>query len=1580
MSTVTISSVVILNGNLICDGDITLQPSGKIIPVPGEVMDSYYVCNENNDEIYLCGNGKSRYIRSTAGNIIINGLIDGDGYGFNPDHGPGCNSILTNQLGHTTRGYGATHAGRGHKNADPGITGIIVDEFTLDQDNIDNRYVRLSGLPDNPHEVALNIIGAAAQYYPEDYYVVFGNLLNWAGTPLEAMFEIGDEIRVIYEGTTTEIVPDPEDPYGSYEAPTSIGSGSHLTSGGSGIKLEARSGTVTIGGNITVDGESNTVSDSTSGGASGGSVWVEAWSIDGTGTISADGGTSDYIYGGGGGGGYITHLYECDYLFTGGMTVDGGDEAEEGIVFIDRVKPFFQDKFTGDILNVKWWEIVREPIVLDNYVEIDSTSGDYRQPLLQSLFSISGTNIHTDLDYIPFGADASAYNAYFLLYVDSLNWVGLARKHGNVYGVYSVDGIRSQTAVALDNSSCTLRLRKSDSTFSFQYCDCSNYQPQTIYTEPIESFANKTFRVRMGLEKPQLSDETRVVDQLSLNIQDILNKYVTLSSPPTDPGDVSLSVIQGTSQYYPDDFIVQNQQLVWDSSVAPGAFGVPLEDDLARGDIIRIQYATDASNDAVHFAFDNFKVFEGTLFDIEASEPVLFVDSSHGSDYNDGRQLTPLQNLFVATAWAKQGSTIVLYDGTHNPTEIIYKNLTVRGANGADATITSANSLDTTGSGWENTAISYHSCQGRIHNLTLSDTSTGVRATNTQNLTIFGCTINGSDTGIEFVGQDRSSVVRGNDIYGSQIGVDYSSSFDPTINSNVIYDTSVAVNAVDAVNITISSNTLDDCSTAVVLDGSSYGVVASNNITNNSSGIYISPDSTPVSSFNNNFYNTSIQYPGDSPDSDASNITSDPLYVSQAGRDYHLSSGSPNIGAGTGEYDTLYMDFDRANRSLVGTVDIGAYEFIDGTHSGSYYVGDGDDYVNFGNQSDPFRTLDKATSVADASIVIDVGHYDSYYLQLTDQTVHLHIYDLFQEVAASYLTVSDNDMTNKSLPIPGYLPGYGVMLEEIAVNPVDGPSQYLGTDFTYASGAIFWDGMGMDGIVTEGDVIRIISNLRKRPMVDTLMLHSHFSDLNLGQAIYVSSSGSDSTTVTGDGTHGWGNGTFDHPYRTIGFALSNSVDFDNIVVLAGEYPFFDSSDYGTFPNGATRVLVPANDRTSVSYNRYMLQDYFVPRDFREFNHIEYDSGLWDFTYSPDSSVQTGSGYLEFTYDGTHDAIADSIFQFSGDYEVAADLRNAVDPVFFSLYSPDNTATFQFNDASYVASIITDGTDYFCHGTLDLTPAIEDQYFTEYLCVDSDDTRNGYASLSYVVEDCTVALNAIGGVAQEYGVDFRVHGEKIIWAGMGMDGDVVPGELMRVIYRARGLSDTIHVRMSVKGGIFEARAYNYDTWQSLVKRDLVSGLDGTWTASFYMDEPATGQSHICKSGKGYASKFSLVADYIEGSTDIRDYAARTNLKPVILHKDDTIPGAPIQVSPDNDATDVSLTPAIIWSASDGADRYNLQVSTLLNFGSLTVDQTGLTGLTYTTPVLASDSTYYWRVSAENESGISAWSVIRNFVTG
>jgi hypothetical protein len=94
-------------------------------------------------------------------------------------------------------------------------------------------------------------------------------------------------------------------------------------------------------------------------------------------------------------------------------------------------------------------------------------------------------------------------------------------------------------------------------------------------------------------------------------------------------------------------------------------------------------------------------------------------------------------------------------------------------------------------------------------------------------------------------------------------------------------------------------------------------------------------------------------------------------------------------------------------------------------------------------------------------------------------------------------------------------------------------------------------------------------------------------------------------------------------------------------------------------------------------------------------------------------------------------------------------------------------------------------------------------------------------------------------------------------------------------------------------------------------------------------------------------------------------------------DDGLPDVPLLASPANNATDVDTLITFSWQASADADSYRLQLSNDSLFAATVVDSL-TTELTMEGPVLKADSTYYWRVRAENEVGASNWNT-RQFAT-
>ena len=94
----------------------------------------------------------------------------------------------------------------------------------------------------------------------------------------------------------------------------------------------------------------------------------------------------------------------------------------------------------------------------------------------------------------------------------------------------------------------------------------------------------------------------------------------------------------------------------------------------------------------------------------------------------------------------------------------------------------------------------------------------------------------------------------------------------------------------------------------------------------------------------------------------------------------------------------------------------------------------------------------------------------------------------------------------------------------------------------------------------------------------------------------------------------------------------------------------------------------------------------------------------------------------------------------------------------------------------------------------------------------------------------------------------------------------------------------------------------------------------------------------------------------------------------------IPATPLQSSPADAATAVSLTASLSWNAAANATSYEVQVSTDQNFASTPlINRSGLTTTSTALSGLTNGTVYYWRVRARNIAGPSAWSTNNSFTT-
>jgi len=100
---------------------------------------------------------------------------------------------------------------------------------------------------------------------------------------------------------------------------------------------------------------------------------------------------------------------------------------------------------------------------------------------------------------------------------------------------------------------------------------------------------------------------------------------------------------------------------------------------------------------------------------------------------------------------------------------------------------------------------------------------------------------------------------------------------------------------------------------------------------------------------------------------------------------------------------------------------------------------------------------------------------------------------------------------------------------------------------------------------------------------------------------------------------------------------------------------------------------------------------------------------------------------------------------------------------------------------------------------------------------------------------------------------------------------------------------------------------------------------------------------------------------------------------------TIAGVPTLTTPTNNATNVSVTPTLVWSAKGlKAGRsltYELTIAKDAAFTNVVINKANISTTQYAVSAgeLTSLSSYYWKVRANNEGGTSDWSTVFKFTT-
>lgn len=92
----------------------------------------------------------------------------------------------------------------------------------------------------------------------------------------------------------------------------------------------------------------------------------------------------------------------------------------------------------------------------------------------------------------------------------------------------------------------------------------------------------------------------------------------------------------------------------------------------------------------------------------------------------------------------------------------------------------------------------------------------------------------------------------------------------------------------------------------------------------------------------------------------------------------------------------------------------------------------------------------------------------------------------------------------------------------------------------------------------------------------------------------------------------------------------------------------------------------------------------------------------------------------------------------------------------------------------------------------------------------------------------------------------------------------------------------------------------------------------------------------------------------------------------------LPGVPLLVAPNQDETNVSLTPTFFWQTAAYANEYQLIVSEQSDLSAPLIDQSGIVTTSFEATGLTADTLYYWTVVASNATG-STQSSVRSFTS-
>ena len=184
--------------------------------------------------------------------------------------------------------------------------------------------------------------------------------------------------------------------------------------------------------------------------------------------------------------------------------------------------------------------------------------------------------------------------------------------------------------------------------------------------------------------------------------------------------------------------------------------------------------------------------------------------------------------------------------------------------------------------------------------------------------------------------------------------------------------------------------------------------------------------------------------------------------------------------------------------------------------------------------------------------------------------------------------------------------------------------------------------------------------------------------------------------------------------------------------------------------------------------------------------------------------------------------------------------------------------------------------------------------------------------------------------------------------------------------------------SIQMGTFQVVLYEGTNEIQLQYRDLLGG-DRALGNSATIGLKKNGSTYEQYSANTASLTQEQAIRYTPAGAD--DYAVDTDADYELVYLAPAgAPTSPTLVNPTNGTTGVTLRPTFEWLPVESATSYTVLVSTASNFSSTVVNQSGITGTSYTLGSdLVADTNYYWRVQSVNSNG-SSLSPTRSFTTG